>query len=65
MHKKIQDLQNNPLLRWLHQDNISVCFIPLYTPLLYSKYGVYKGMHYFLFFLLLNIDCGYSLEPPH
>ena len=22
-------------------------------------------MHYFLLFLLKNIDCGYSLEPPH
>ena len=22
------------------------------------------GIHYFLLFLLKNIDCGYSLEPP-
>ena len=33
-------------------------------PLLYSKTGVYRGMHYFFLFLLKNIDCGYSLEPP-
>ena len=26
--------------------------------------GVYRGLHYFLIFAL-NIDCGYSLEPPH
>ena len=26
--------------------------------------GVYRGIHFFLF-LLQNIDCGYSLEPPH
>ena len=35
-----------------------------YTPLLFSKTGVYKGIHYFLIFAL-NIDCGYTLEPPH
>ena len=35
-----------------------------YTPLLYSKTGVHRGVHFFLF-LLQNIDCGYSLEPPH
>ena len=27
---------------------MSVCFIPSYTPLLYSKTGVYRGIHYFL-----------------
>ena len=46
-----------------HQDNMSVCFIPPQTPLLYSKTGVYKGIHYFLIFAL-NIYCGYSVEPP-
>ena len=45
----------------MYQDNMSVCFIPPYTPLLYSKTGVYRGIHFFLF-LLQNIDCGYSLE---
>ena len=35
-----------------HQDNKSVCFIPPYTPLLYSKTGVYRGVHYFLIFAL-------------
>ena len=34
---------------------------PPYTPILYSKTGVYRGMHFFLFFLL-NIDCGYSMR---
>ena len=33
-----------------HQDNMSVCFIHPYTPLLYSKTGVYRGIHYFLIF---------------
>ena len=34
------------------------------TPHFYiNKTGVYRGIHFFLF-LLLNIDCGYSLEPP-
>ena len=31
-----------------HQGNMSVCFIPPYTPLLYSKAGVYRGIHYSL-----------------
>ena len=38
-----------------HQDNMSVCFIPTYTPLLYSKTGVYRGLHYFLLFALKHI----------
>ena len=37
---------------------------PPYTPLLYNKTGVYRGIHFFLIFAL-NIDCGYSLETPH
>ena len=36
----------------LHQDNMPVCFIPPYTPLLYSKIGVYRGIHNFLIFAL-------------
>ena len=34
----------------------------MYT-LLYSKTGLYRVYLFFLF-LLQNIDCGYSLEPP-
>ena len=29
---------------------MSVCFIPPYTPLIYSKTGVYRVIHYFLIF---------------
>ena len=39
----------------IHQDNMSVCFIPPYTLLLYSKTGVYRGIHYFLIFALKHI----------
>ena len=38
-----------------HQDNMSMCFIPPYTPLLYSKTGVYRGLDYFLIFALKHI----------
>ena len=31
---------------------MSVWFIPPYTPLLYSKTGVYRGIHFFLIFAL-------------
>ena len=33
------------------------------TPHFYIVKLGYRGIHFFLF-LLLNIDCGYSLEPP-
>ena len=42
---------------------MSVKCIPPHTPLLYSKSGV-CGVYLFFLFLLQNIDCGYSLEPP-
>ena len=42
---------------------MSVKCIPPYTPLLYSKTGICRGMPIFLV-LLQNIDCGYLLEPP-
>ena len=33
-------------------------------PTFYIITGIYRGIHYFLIFAL-NIDCRYSLEPPH
>ena len=47
-----------------HHENMPVSFWPPWTPLLYSKTGVYRILHCFFLFLLKNIDCGYSLEPP-
>ena len=41
--------------KFVHQENMSVCLIPPYTPLLYSKTGVYRGIHYFLIFALKHI----------
>ena len=38
-----------------HQDNMSLCLIPPYTPILYSKTGVYRGLHHFLIFALKHI----------
>ena len=35
-----------------NQYNMSVCFIPPYTPLFCSKTGVYRGIHIFLIFAL-------------
>ena len=37
--------------------------IPPWTPLLYSKTGVYRGIHNFSYFCS-KTDCGYSLELP-
>ena len=41
------DLCNRQLC---HQDNMSVWFIPPYAPLVYSKTGVYMGIHCFSYF---------------
>ena len=41
---------------------MSVCFIPLYTPLLHSKTRVYKGLHYFLIFALKRVPTIYVLS---
>ena len=38
--------------------NTYLFILPLQTPLLYSKTGVFRGIRYFFFFLLKNIDCG-------
>ena len=54
-----------------HSDSVSdssrkhtyIILTPL-NPILCSKTGVYRGIYYFFIFLLKNIDCGYSLEPP-
>ena len=42
---------------------MSVECIPHNTPLLLYKSG-FAGVYLFFLFLLQNIDCGYSLEPP-
>ena len=43
---------------------MSVKLISPYTPLLYSKTGVCRGIPFFLLFALKHIDFGYTLEPP-
>ena len=55
------DFRLNRNQYFFHQNNMSVKYLPPYTPLLYSKTGIN------LFFLILNqnIDCEYLLEPPH
>ena len=37
---------------------------PLKPHFYIAKLG-YAGVYLFFLFLLQNIDCGYSLEPPH
>ena len=46
-----------------HQDNMSVCFIPPYIQLFIVKLG-FSGVYIIFLFMLENICCGYSLEPP-
>ena len=51
------------IVRGSHQDNMSVPFIPL-TPHIYIVKMGFTGVYIIFLFLLLNIDCGFSLEPP-
>ena len=46
-----------------HQENMSIKNIPLEPHFYKVKLGVYRVYLFFLF-LLQNIDCGYSLDPP-
>ena len=46
-----------------HQENMSVKCKPPQTHFYIAKLG-YAGVYLFFLFLLQNIDCGYSLEPP-
>ena len=39
-------------------------YIPHYTHFYIARLG-YAGVYLFFLFLLQNIDCGYSLKPPH
>ena len=42
---------------------MSMKSIPPENPLLYRKKG-FARVYLFFIFLIKNIDCGYSLEPP-
>ena len=39
-------------------------YTPLYPIKFYTGKVGYAGVYLFFLFLLQNIDCGYSLEPP-
>ena len=51
---------------WSESSLIAITKTCLYNfdPLKPQFYIVKLGIHYFFLFLLKNIDCGYSLEPP-
>ena len=59
MSEASNTLYRATILDTIHHDNVSVKCIPAYTPLLYSKIGIYMVYIIFLF-LLLNIDCVLS-----
>ena len=43
---------------------MSVQCIPALEPQFYIEKMGFAGVYLFFFFLLQNIDCGYSLESP-
>ena len=48
------------------QENLSMKYIPHKPHFYIEKNGVCRGkpIHLYFLFLIQNIDCGYSLEPP-
>ena len=53
----------NPAGGVRHQENMSVKCIPPHTHFCKVKLG-FTGVYLLFLFLIQNIDCGYSLEPP-
>ena len=47
----------------MHHENMSVLYKPFEPHFYITKLEYLWGISIFLF-LLQNIDCGYSLEPP-
>ena len=53
-----------PLLCFItSQKHAYIILTPLNPTFIYSKTGVYKGIHHFSYICSKSIDCGYSLEP--
>ena len=46
-----------------HQENMSVLYTPLNPTFIQKKRG-FAGVYLIFLFLIQNILCGYSLEPP-
>ena len=55
-------LQSSPFW-FIHHENMSVNVYPLERNFYIAKLW-YAEVYLFFLFLLQNIDCGYSLEPP-
>ena len=54
-----------PLNQWVsYHDNMSVQCIPHHNPFFIVKLGCTE-VYLFCLVFIENIDCGYSLEPPH
>ena len=49
---------------WLNIRKTCPCNVYPLIPHFYIEKLGYGGVYLFFFFLLQNIDCGYSLEPP-
>ena len=49
---------------FIHQENMSMKSILLESNFYIEKLG-FAGVYLSFLFWLQNIDCGYSLEPPH
>ena len=48
----------------IHYENMPMQYIAIFHSCKNDNFQIKNG-EVFLFFLAQNIDCGYSLEPPH
>ena len=66
---KVQSLKIDFVVPWhlcmVYIMKTSPCNVYPREPHFYIAKLGYAGVHLFFLFLLQNIDCGYSLEPPH
>ena len=62
-HKVLHIFWSLVIIQPIHHENMPIKFGPLKPHFYIVKLGL-QGYTLFFLFLLENIDCGYSLEPP-
>ena len=59
-----KNTQKNKKWRLASRKHAYIKLTPLNPTFIQQNWGL-QGYTLFILFLLKNIDCGYSLEPPH
>ena len=64
LHQRTSKLKDRRVHFSNHHENMPIWIWPPSTPFSIVKLG-FTGVYIIFLILLNNIDCGYSLEPPH